>query len=206
VSRHIAFSSLSLLFALATLPVDAEALGRVLTRIYVNSGLGLSPIPQEYDNDVRLPSVSFAASGGTVLGITEMTSALLELSYFRFAEGEALGGWGSAFARVEPSHVVTAMLGLRVDGSHESRVIPFLTGSIGIGTVTIGDLAIDYLDGTSRTVPRDRKTAPAVAVSAGLRTGSSPRGLHATVSIRFLSVLTDDQATNIVPIAIGLEF
>ncbi len=181
---------------------------------YLNWGVGLSPVPQQYGANsrgtvsaVRLPSTSLAIEGGLTSKLASSISGIFDLGYYRFGEGESMDGWADIIPTVNPSTVLTSMIGLRFEASNLEGPAPFLTSSVGVGRVMVGDINVDYLGGEpSVRIHGARMTALAFAIGAGLRMGSSTSGVQPSVGIRWVSVLTSDEVTNIVPIVIGLAF
>ncbi len=171
------------------------------TLAYLNCGLGLSPVPQHYNGSVRLPSTSFAMQGGIARRLSPSVCGSLDLEYFRFGEGASMDAWAGTIPVVESSTALTAMVGLRFEAKKDG-VAPFLVSSAGVGHVMVGDFKFE----PGRTIPGARFTAPAFAIGAGVRMGSSTSRVRPSVGMHWLNVLTSDEVTNILPIVIGLTF
>jgi len=216
-SRGVMVSQLKTVFCLlmvGALVNCGRAYAKDGTFFYLNSGVGLSPVRQYYGEgsmgsvrSVRLPSASLAMEGGLLRKLAPSISGILDLGYYRFGEGESMDGWADLIPTVEPSTVLTSMVGLKFEVNNLDGPDPFLTSSVGLGHVMVGDMNVDYLGGKpSARIPGARMTALAFAIGAGLRMGASTSGVRPSVGFRWVRVLTSDEVTNIVPIVIGLAF
>jgi hypothetical protein len=107
---------------------------------------------------------------------------------------------------MEPSNAATAMVGLELADPARVGVAPFVSGSLGVGRLSIGDMNSAQMSGATITRHTEAELAPAFSMGLGIRTPSTSTGLRAAFAIRWVGVLTDGGLMNIVPFTIGVAF
>jgi hypothetical protein len=180
----------------------ALALGNGSIRIALNSGVGVSSAAEEYGGLMVLPAMALTIGGGVATPLVGNVWGVEDVSYFRVGRGQFTGGTTWTDPIMEPSSAITAMVSLELADREQEQLAPFVSGSLGVGRVSIGDMKVNRMSGPSITERTKPMTAPVFTMGVGLRTAPSSSKLNMSFGIRWVSILTNSGPMNTVPLTI----
>src|SRR5438045_8324916 len=102
--------------------------------------VGPSTSSLEYGGAMMLPGWIITGGGEIAPPVAGHLWGAVAVSYFRVGGGHFLEGTTWISPTMQPSNVITAMVGLKVASHDRARSGPFISGSAGIGRIAIGDM------------------------------------------------------------------